>query len=209
MNKFVLLVLFVCTFGAQAAEKLVLDLDFDSDLLSFSHNIDGLPLKATMNFSATRAGNINENFLADALKNHLAATVLVRIDGEIAGFATEQEVLVTDAVSGETVAESAWLITLNYPGASGFMAVSQHENSGPVLELINKVVQDPEGPWPDKFQRFLTSSNSPTVQLAVGDLAGYQGGQFEEYNSINPADLAKLKRFRAKVQFVIYPGLNN
>jgi hypothetical protein len=194
------------TVSVQAAEKLVIDLEMDSDLLSLSHNIDGFVFPSTMNFSANRGGNINDLFMDDSLKNNLAATALVRIDGEIAGYATEQESLVTDSESGHPIAESAWLITLTYPGLSGVLAVTQQEDAGPVFGLISQVMENPDGDWEDEFQGFLSSSNSPTVQLATGDLAVYQGGRFEEYNFANPADLKNYGRFRAKIQFVIYPA---
>jgi hypothetical protein len=202
----ILATLLLSTVNVQAEEKLVIDLDMDSDLLSMSHNIDGFVFASTMNFSANRGGNINDLFMDDSLKNNLAATALVRIDGKIAGYATEQESLVTDSESGHPIAESAWLITLTYPGLSGVLAVTQQEDAGPVFGLISQVMENPDGDWEDEFQGFLSSSNSPTVQLATGDLAVYQGGRFEEYNFANPADLKNYGRFRAKIQFVIYPA---
>ena len=41
----VLVTLLLGTVSVQAAEKLVLDLDLDSDLLSLTHNIDGTLLR--------------------------------------------------------------------------------------------------------------------------------------------------------------------
>jgi len=205
LNKVFLSLLLMGVVSAQAAEKLVLDLEMDSDLISLTHNIDGFLFTPTMNFSANMAGNLSERFVDDSLKNHLAATALVRINDEIAGYATEQEVLVADSETGHPMAESAWLITLNYPGATGVIAVKQQEDAGPVFGLVSQIMQDPDRQWEDKFQRFLSSSDSPRVQMAIGDLAVYQGGRFEEYNFVNPADFKSLKRFRAKIQFVIYP----
>ncbi len=43
------------------------------------------------------------------------------------------------------------------------------------------------------------------MQIAVNDLAAYQGGRFEEYNFVNPVDFGKYQRFQVKIQFVIYP----
>ena len=43
---------------AQAADKLVLDLDMDRDLISLAHNIDNFLFKPTMNFSHNIAGNL-------------------------------------------------------------------------------------------------------------------------------------------------------
>ena len=189
-----------------AADKLVLDLDLDADLLSLTHHVDNFLFTPTLNFSLHVAGNLSDNIKVDALKNHLVASSLVRINGEIAGVATEQELLVFDEATGRKYAESAWLITLNYPGASGFIAVKQQEEAGPAFGLVSKVMENPEGDWEDKDQRFLSTSDSPTVQLATGDLAGYQGGRFEEYNSVNPTDFKRYQRFRPKIQFVIYPG---
>ncbi len=194
------------TIPIQAADKLVLDLDMDTDLMSMSHHIDGFLFKPTMNFSANVGGNLSEIMKIDSLKNRLIATALVKINGEVAGVATEQEVLVFDDKTGEKRAESAWLIMLSYPGKSGFLAVKQQEDAAGVFAIVSKVMQNPDADWDDKFQRFLSTSNSPTVQLAVDDLAVYQGGRFEEYNFINPADIRNFGRFRAKIQFVIYPG---
>ncbi len=188
-----------------AAENLVLDLDTDVDLVSMTHNIDGFLFKPTMNFSADIAGNLSTRFNDEHLKGYLAATAVVRLNGEVAGFATEQEVLTVDAESGHPMAKSAWLITLNYPGASGVLAATQEEDASPAFGLVTQVMQNPDGDWKDEFQRFLSSSNAPTVQLATGDLSAYQGGRFEEYNFVNPADFKNLQRFRAKIQFVIYP----
>jgi hypothetical protein len=198
-------VLSLSTCAVQAAEKLVIDLEMDSDLLSLTHNIDGMLFPPTMNFSTNRGGNISELFKVDVLKNHLAASALIRIDGEIVGYATEQESLIADAATGHPIAESAWLITLESPGLKGVLAVTQQEDAGPVFGLAGEVMQNPDGEWQDEFQRFLSSSNSPTVQLATGDLAVYQGGRFEEYNYLNPADYKNYGRFRARIQFVIYP----
>lgn len=206
ITRVILAALLLSALSVQAVEKLVLDLEMDSDLLSLTHNIDGFLFAPTMNFSPNRGGNISELFLVDSLKNNLVATVLVRIDGKIAGYATEQEVLATDSESGHPSAESAWLITLNYPGLTGVLAVTQQEDAGAVFGLVSQVMQNPDGQWEDEFRRFLSSSNSPTIQLATGDLAVYQDGRFEEYNYVNPADLKNYARFRARIQFVIYPA---
>jgi hypothetical protein len=188
-----------------AAEKLVLDLDSDSDLVSMAHNIEGFLFSPTMNFSAFVAGNLSNRFNLEPLKNYLAATALVRINGELAGFATEQETLTVDQESGRPMAESAWLITLIYPGKRGVLAVSQQEDASSAFGLVNQVMQDPDAAWENEYQRFLSSSNAPTVQMATGDLSAYQGGRFEEYNFVNAADFKNFNRFRAKIQFVIYP----
>jgi len=192
--------------NTQADDKLVLDLEMDSDLLAMSHNIDGFLFIPTMNFSSHMAGNLSNLFHEDVLKNHLVVSSLIRIDGKVAGYATEQEVIVTDPETGGKIAESAWLITLDHPGLSGVIAVAQQENAGPVFGVVAKAMQNPDGPWEDKFQSFLSSSNNPRVQMATGDLAPYQGGRFEEYNLINATDLKNFGRFRAKIQFVIYPA---
>jgi len=204
--KVVLFSAMLVSLPVAAADKLVLDLDLDGDLLSLSHHVDNFLFTPTMNFSLHVAGNLSDNIKVDALKNHLVASSLVRINGEIAGVATEQEVLVFDEATGRKYAESAWLIMLNYPGATGFIAVKQQEEPGQAFALVGKVMENPEGDWEDKDQRFLSTSDSPTVQLATGDLAGYQGGRFEEYNSLNPADFKRYQRFRPKIQFVIYPA---
>jgi len=206
MGVLIFILLFLMNSPLKANEKLVLDLNMDTDLVSMAHNIDGFLFKPTMNFSADVAGNLSDRFNAAALKNHLVATALVRINGEIAGFATEQEMLTLDQESDHPVAESAWLITLNYPGATGFLAVKQQEDASPAFGLVNQVMQNPDTHWENKFKRFLSSSNAPTIQMATGDLSAYQGGRFEEYDFVNPADYKNFQRFRAKIQFVIYPA---
>jgi hypothetical protein len=206
MSTLILFSLILFNSPLQAADKLVLDLDMDPDLVSLAHSIDGFLFKPTMNFSANVAGNLSDRLNAEPLKNHLVATALVRINGEIAGIATEQETLAVDQESGHPMAESAWLITLNYPGATGVLAVKQQEDASQAFGLVNQVMQNPDDDWEDEFQRFLSSSNAPTVQMATGDLSVYQGGRFEEYNFVNPADFKNLKRFRAKIRFVIYPA---
>jgi hypothetical protein len=206
LNTILLASLLLFNTPLHAAEKLVLDLDSDSDLISMTHNIEGFLFKPTMNFSTDVAGNISDRFIKEPLKQHLAATALVRINGELAGFATEQELLTFDQESGRPMAESAWLITLNYPGATGVLAVNQREDASKAFGLVNQVMQDPGAGWEDKFQRFLSSSNAPRITMATGDLSAYLGGRFEEYNFVNPADFNNFKRFRGKIQFVIYPS---
>jgi hypothetical protein len=206
MSKVILFSLLMLHSPLQAAEKLVLDLELDSDLISLAHHIDGFLFQPTMNFSASVAGNLSGRFKVEPLKNHLAATALVRMNGEIAGIATEQEALAVDHETGKPMAESAWLITLNHPGTTGVLAVVQQEDASPVFSLVSQVMQDPDADWEDEFQRFLSSSNAPSVHLATGDLSAYQGGRFEEYNFVNPADFRNFKLFRAKIQFVIYPA---
>jgi hypothetical protein len=206
MTTVIFAALLLVNSALQAAEKLVLDLDLDSDLVSLTYNIENFLFKPTMNFSPDLAGNLSDRLKAEPLKNHLVATALVRINGEIAGVATEQEMLTVDEASGHPIAESAWLITLNYPGASGVLAVKQQEDATQTFGLVNQVMQNPDADWEDAFQRILSSSNTPTVQIATGDLSPYQGGRFEEYNFVNTADFKNFKRFRAKIQFVIYPA---
>ncbi len=195
-----------CAGPVSAAEQLILDLDLEADLLSLSHNIEGFLFPPTSNRSPFREGDLNAAFTGDALRNHLAATALVRIDGEIAGFATEQEVITGTPDSGHPAAESAWLILLNRPGLRGFLAVKQREDASGVFGLAGRVAQEPDRRWPDEWQRFLSTSGEARVQMATGDLAPYQGGLFQEYNYLNPADLKRFNRFRAKIQFVVLPA---
>lgn len=192
--------------ATQAADELVLDLEMDQDLVSLAHNIDGFLFAPTMNFSAQLPGDLARRFAAEPLKNYLAATALVRSGGKVVGFATEQEAVLEDPLIGRKVAESTWLITLTQPGATGVIAVTQREDPGPIFTLAQRVVQNPTGDWQDEFQRFLSTSGTWQVQMATQDLAVYRGGRFEEYNFINPADFAKLGRFRARIQFVIHPA---
>jgi len=203
-----ILVLFACgtLASAKAGEKLVLELNMDSDLLSLVHHIDDFPFRPTMNFSLDVAGNLSERIRVDSLHQHLAVTALVRIDGEIAGFATEQEAVLTDPQTGQPYAESAWLITLNHPRASGYLAVKQRENAGPTFALVQQVMENPDGDWGEKEHRFLSTDGVTLVQMATGGLSRYQGGRFEEYNFVTPSDFKRFNRFRAKIEFVIYPA---
>ena len=192
--------------SALAAEPLVLDLDSDRDMVSLLHHVDGFLFAPTMNFSADVAGELGRRFRVDPLRNHLSATALVRIGDEVAGFATEQEVLSVDPATGARRAESAWLIQLTVPGNRGFLAVTQVENAGPTFALVRQVMENPQGPWPDRFERFLSTAGTVTVTTATGELARYLGGRFEEYNFVNPADFARIGRFRGRIQFVIHPA---
>jgi len=190
--------------AASAAEKLVLEMNMDEDLLTITHHIDGFPFKPTMNFSPDLAGNLSDRIKLDSQKSHLSVTTLVRIDGEVAGFATEQEVVLTDA-DGKPYAESAWLFTLNHPRASGFLAVKQRENAAPTFALVQQVMANPDGNWDDNQHEFLSTDGVTLVQLATEGLAPYQGGRFEEYNYVTTSDFRKYGRFRARIVFIIYP----
>lgn len=197
---------FLASFApASAAGKLVLEMNMDEDLLTITHHIENFPFRQTMNFSPDLAGNLSDRIKVDALKQHLAVTTLVRINGEIAGFATEQEIVLADPSTGKPYAESAWLFTLNHPRASGFLAVKQRENAAPTFGLVQEVMQNPGGAWTDEQHRILSTDGVTLVQLATDGLAPYQGGRFEEYNFVTQSDLRKYGRFRAKIEFVIYP----
>ena len=191
--------------GAGAAEKLVMEMNMDEDLLTLTHNIDPFPFRQTMNFSPDLAGNLSDRIKVDSLKSHLAVTTLVRINGEIAGFATEQETVLTDPKTGAPYAESAWLFTLHHPRVSGFLAVKQRENAAPTFGLVQQVMANPDGNWNDEEHRFLSTDGVALVQLATDGLAPYQGGRFEEYNFVTTSDLKKYGRFRAKIEWIIYP----
>lgn len=194
-----------------AADKLVLNHDLEQDLISLSHDIhnpvfDAFSISPTVNRSRLGDHDLNEAFSAGALPLHLAVTGLVRIDGEIAGFATEQEVIAVDPETGDPYAESAWLMTLNRPGLKGFLAVKQREDGGDIFSIASRVLQQPAGPWEDRDHWALSTVGTVRVALATDDLEPYEGGVFEEYNFINPADYARLGRFRTRIRFVIHPA---
>jgi hypothetical protein len=199
--------LFICgsLTAAGAAEILVMEMNMDEDLLTITHNIDPFPFKPTMNFSPDLAGNLSDRIKIDSLKSHLSVTTLVRINGEVAGFATEQETVLTDPETGKPYAESAWLFTLHHPAVSGFLAVKQRENAAPTFALVQQVVANPDGNWDDNEHEFLSTDGVALVALATDGLAPYQGGRFEEYNYVTTSDLKKYGRFRAKIVFKIYP----
>ncbi|MBM5812578.1 MAG: hypothetical protein FJ191_11540 [Gammaproteobacteria bacterium] len=201
----VAVLLLAAAVAARAAQPLVIDLDSDGDLVSLAHHVDGFLFAPTMNFSPDVAGDLGRRFRVEPLRNHLAATALVRIGGAVAGFATEHEVLSVDPATGGKRAESAWLIQLTLPGYRGFLAVTQVENAGPTFALVRQVMENPQGSWPDRFERFLSTSGDATVTTATGELLSYLGGRFEEYNFVNPADFARLGRFRGRIQFVVHP----
>jgi hypothetical protein len=193
--------------SAQAAEKLVIDVNIDTDLVSLAHNIDGFPFRQTLNFALDQAGNLSERFRTDTLQNHLATTMLVRIDGEVAGFATEQEVVGKPSDTGKLSAESAWLITLNHPRARGVIAVRQRENPTQTFGVIQKVLQNPTAEAADEEIRILSTDGPTFVQMATDGLTAYQGGRFEEYNIVNPAGIRRDGRPRGRIlEFVIYPA---
>ena len=204
-----IIVMLLCSTFApvQAADKLVIDVNIDTDLLTLTHHIEGFPFRQTLNFALDQAGNLSERFRTDALRNQLATTMLVRIDGEIAGFATEQETIGQTSDTGKTYAESAWLITLNHPRARGVLAVRQRENPTQTFAVIQKVLQNPTAEAADEEIRILSTDGTTFVQMATDGLSAYQGGRFEEYNIVNPAGIRRDGRPRGRIlEFVIYPA---
>lgn len=186
-----------------AKEKLILDMDLDADMLTLADNIDNFIFERTMSFSNQVAGDLNRRMLVEPLRNHVVVSFVVRIDGEIAGAATEQETVGMNPDTGDPFARSSWLITLNHPKAKGVIAVAQEENAKPVFSLIQQVNENPGKDWPDAFQRFLSTSSAAHVDMATHGLERYRGAKFEEYNYVNPADLKQFGRFRGKIQIVI------
>lgn len=190
---------------AIAREPLVLDIDMSTDMLSLADNIQNFFFDRTMSFSDMQAGDLNRRMLVDPLRDHLVVTFLVRIDGEVAGIATEQEIVSIDPESGEPVARSSWLFTLNHPKAKGVLAVTQEENAKQVANMIQQVEENRDKDWPDKYERFLSTSSDARVGVATEGLAQYQSAKFKEYNYLNPADLKNQGHFNGKLQFVIEP----
>ncbi|NOX49339.1 MAG: hypothetical protein GXP16_02235 [Gammaproteobacteria bacterium] len=206
MYRFYVLMVFstllICPF-ALAGDKLVLEFDSD-DLLSLSHNIDDFFSTPTRNYQGEAEQNVND-MSAPALKNHLVVTGLVRMNGEVVGLVTEQEIVHIDEETKRATAESMWMFRLNYPGLTGFMSVLQREEASSIVSLIQEVASNQDKQWEDKWQMFLSTAGKAHVQFASGELSKFQGGKFEEYNGLNPADLARQGEFRVRVQFVIYP----
>ncbi|MBW2366351.1 MAG: hypothetical protein JRH15_00545 [Deltaproteobacteria bacterium] len=192
--------------AVKADDRLILDLELDEGLLSLTHHIENFLFDRTASYSKHLAGDLNERIKTDTLKDYLVATALVKMNGEIVGLATEQEYVYLDAATGIPIAKSAWLISLNHPKMTGVFAVEQIENAAPVFGLVSEVVANPQKDWPDKFQRFLSTSSDTRITMASEGLARYKGAKFEEFNYVNPADLGNLGRFRAKIQFVITPN---
>lgn len=200
-----LLLLLCLSRCATAQEPLVLELDMERDLLSMAHNIDNFLFERTFSFSKESVGDLHERFERSELRDYLVATALVRIDGELAGMATEQEYVYRDAETGMPRARSAWIIMLNRPGMSGFLAVEQTEDASAVFRRAQQVRQDPDADWPDEFEQFLSTDSDARLAMATDDLSAYAGGRFEEYNMLNPADFSRLGYFRAGIRFVIHP----
>ncbi|RDI74376.1 hypothetical protein Gocc_1952 [Gaiella occulta] len=191
------------------AADLILELDVDQDLISLSHASDDAVLNAffppTENRSPFYDRDLNRAFVGAGLSQDLAVTSLVRLDGEVVGFATEQESISVAAETGELVAESAWLLRLVRAGLRGFLAVAQRENPREVFVLASQALQDP-GSGEDRDHWVLSTVGTARVALATDELASYAGATFEEYNFVNPADYKRLKRFRGKIRFIIRPS---
>jgi hypothetical protein len=200
---FALLLLLVSSSLYSADDKLILELDLEADLLSLSHNIENFLFSPTRNYQGDGNKDIN-NMKYPSLKNYLAATGLVRLKGEVIGFATEQEIVYKDSETQLPMAHSMWMLTLNHPGLIGFLAVEQKEDASSVFSLVQKVMSNKEKVWNDEWQMFLSTSGETKVQYASGDLEKYQGGIFEEYNGVNPADLRNYGKFRGRIKFVLY-----
>jgi len=192
--------------AVKADDKLVLDLDLDEGLLSLTHNIENFLFDRTASYSKHLAGDLNERIMTDRLKDHLVATALVKMNGEVVGLATEQEYVYLDEATGMPQAKSAWLVTLNHQKIKGVFAVEQMENASAVFGLVSEVKANPQKDWPNKFQRFLSTASDARISTASEGLARFKGAKFEEFNYINPADLANFGRFRPKIQFVITPN---
>lgn len=200
-----LTVLLILTSPLWAAEKLVLDINADEDMLALSHNIDNFLFRPTMNFSQNLAGDLSKRILDKALKDHLVISLIVRIDGEVAGIATEQETVRTNPETGELDVDSAWLFLLDHPKASGFFAVKQKEGNKEMFGMVEEVMMNPDKEFPDKDHYMLTSTSNPVIELARGGVAAYKGGRFEEYNIINQSEFKHYGRFRARFRFIIHP----
>ncbi|MEQ9394205.1 hypothetical protein [Haliea sp.] len=205
-NTLLLLLAMMLPFSTTAREPLVLDLDMDADTLSMAHNIEDFLFQRTFSFSPNVPGDLHESFKRQEFNGYLVASALVRIDGEVAGVATEQEYVYRDPDSGAPRARSAWLITLTREGLRGFLAVEQVEDASKVFNLAQKVMQEPNAQWEDSFKSFLSTHGEARLEMATDDLSDYADGKFEEYNMLNPADFARLGRFRARIQFVIHPA---
>ena len=158
----------------------------ESDLLSLSHNIEGFPFSPTRNSSEYTQGNVNKRMLVDTLRNNLTVTAVVRINGEVAGLATEHEILTPDPNADQPQVDSAWLIMLNVPGLKGFLAVKQNGDSSGASAMAAKVMQDPEVAWADKWHRFLSTAGDTRVQMAVGDLGGLSGRHIRKTYLLEP-----------------------
>ncbi len=207
LNRMILLLFVsITTVGTVHAEnELVLVMDTEKDLLSLSHNIEQFLFAPTRNYPAGSKENINTMQAYPELANNLSVTGLLRIDGEVVGFATEQEVLSLDPSSQRPVADSLWVIRLNRPDLQGFIAVLQREDGSEVFSLARQVSENQDKEWEDRWYRFLSTSGEVRVQLGSGALSRYQGGVFQEYNYLNPSDLARFGYFRARIEFVISP----
>lgn len=197
----VIAMVLLATTSPAISETLVLELDADRDQLSLIHDVPGMPFAETMNFSPDLPGNLSDRFHHPNLKNHLVISALVYLDGEVAGFATEQEIVTGAKDSDKPSAESAWLITLNHETHRGVVAVAQSEDASETIGFMAKVAANPDANWSDEEKWFRSTVGDPTIQLATGTLARYRGGRFSEFNYVNATDLARYGRFRARIRF--------
>lgn len=183
-------------------DKLVLEVDLENDALSLSHNIDDFFFTPTANYESGSKKNIN-NIKYAPLKDHLVATALVRMNGEVVGIATETEIVYLDDPKNLR-AHSMWSIKLNAPGLNGFISVEQMEDTSKGAALMGEVFQNPNKKWKDEWHMLPRSVKGTKVQHASGDLAEYNGGKFQEFNGTNQADLKKYGKFRGKISIEVY-----
>ena len=169
--------------ATSSAEQIVLDLDMDDGLLYMAHHIENFLFDGTASYSEDVAGNLSARIQTDTLKDHLVATALVTLDGEVVGMATEQESIYLDAATNTPYARSAWLVSLNHPEMSGIFAVEQTENAGPVFAAVGEVMADPERDWPNEFERFLSTAGDHRITTVSAGLASIQRSSSEKSSS--------------------------
>lgn len=189
--------------GVWADEKLTLDIDLVNDSLSMSHNIENFFFQPTINTNPGSKLNINQMGF-DPLRDHLVATALVRVDGQVVGVATETEIVYI--AEGDVKANSLWSIRLNAPGLTGFLAVEQWEDANEGAALQMAVFADPDKDWADEWLMVPTSVEGTVTHFASGDLSAFQGGRFQEYNGTNQADLKNFGAFRGRISIDLYPA---
>lgn len=201
VNKyFLLFISLVLSSSVFAQETFTFEMDIENDLISLSSNVEDFVFGDTTNLAGDSEENVN-NISYPLLENHMTSTVLIRIDGEVAGIATQIFRFVDEA---NMKTRAIWSLKFNYPGRVGFMAVELSKDITEVMSLFGEVVENPDEDWSDSWQMLRTSAEGSYVQFASGDLSEFQNGSFVEYSGVNQSDLRNFGRFRGKAMFTVY-----
>lgn len=144
-------------------------------LLSLSHNVPGFQAPITENHLPGSDENINVMDYP-SLDGHLTTTALVSLNGDIVGIATETEIIYGEGKDKR--ANSMWLVRLNTPELTGFLAVEQIEDASGVDALMMSAPDTSNG----SSVAVRTTMDDARIIHASGDLSRFEGGVFAEYD---------------------------